>query len=138
MHSSPLTEALVLVTFFVLTGLVVNEVYHGRASPGDFVFLIQYLDYLIWPIRFLSHEYRWLVKQLIDAERLLDLLTTESTVADKEDALGMGSVKGHVSLDMLASRIVPGELRSRTSTFLHHRVKLLPSSAPRGQVRRRS
>ncbi|KAJ6022449.1 uncharacterized protein N7446_012801 [Penicillium canescens] len=98
-YTSALTEALVPVTFFCLTCLIANEVYRGRASPGDFVFLIQYWDYLIWPIRFLSHEYRGLVQQLIDAERLLDLLTTEPAVADKEDALDLGPVKGHVEFE---------------------------------------
>ncbi len=98
-HITALSEALIPVTFFALTCLVVHEVHAERASPGDFVFLIQYWDFLIWPIKFLSHEYRYLMSDLIGAERLLDLLTTEPTVADKEGAPPLGPVEGTVEFD---------------------------------------
>ncbi|KAK3307248.1 abc transporter [Chaetomium strumarium] len=98
-YITALSEGLIPVTFFALACLVANEVHAGRASPGDFVFLIQYWDFLIWPIRLLSHEYRYLMSDLIDAERLLDLLSTEPTVADKEGAPPLGSVEGRVEFD---------------------------------------
>jgi ABC-type transport system involved in Fe-S cluster assembly fused permease/ATPase subunit len=100
-YITALSEALIPVTFFALACLVAHEVYVGRASPGDFVFLIQYWEYLIWPIKFLSHEYRYLMADLIDAERLLDLLTTEPTVADREGAaqLTASPVEGRVEFD---------------------------------------
>ncbi|PGH31870.1 hypothetical protein GX50_05368 [[Emmonsia] crescens] len=94
-----LTEALIPMTFFILACLVTHEVYVGRASPGDFVFLIQYWDFLVWPIKFLSHEYRYLMSDLLDAERLLDLFTTEPTVADKEGAPDLGPVEGSVEFE---------------------------------------
>lgn len=89
-------EGLVPVTFCALASLVINEIYHGRSSAGDFVFLIQYWDYLIWPIKYLMHDYRYLLRDLVDAEQLLDLLTTEPTVADKEGALVLSNVEGRV------------------------------------------
>ncbi|KAK4042510.1 hypothetical protein C8A01DRAFT_13893 [Parachaetomium inaequale] len=99
-YITALSEALIPVTFFALACLVAHEVYVGRASPGDFVFLVQYWDFLIWPIKFLSHEYRYLMADLIDAERLLDLLTTEPTVADREGAARLtGPVEGRVEFD---------------------------------------
>lgn len=99
-YITALSEALIPVTFFSLACLVVHEVHAGRSSPGDFVFLIQYWDFLIWPIKFLSHEYRYLMADLIDAERLLDLLTTEPTVSDKEGAPRLGPVvEGKVEFD---------------------------------------
>ncbi|EQL38360.1 hypothetical protein BDFG_00712 [Blastomyces dermatitidis ATCC 26199] len=91
-----LTEAMMPTTFFILACLVGHEVYEGRASPGDFVFLIQYWEFLVWPIKFLSHEYRYLMSDLLDAERLLDLLTTQPTVADREGAPDLGPVEGTV------------------------------------------
>ncbi|EAW06580.1 ABC transporter ATP-binding protein [Aspergillus clavatus NRRL 1] len=94
-----LTEAFFPATFAILAYLVAREVQLGRASPGDFVFLSQYWDYLIWPIKFLSKDYRWLVSQLVDAERLLDLLLTKPTVTDKEGASDLGSVEGRVEFD---------------------------------------
>ncbi|KAJ5818395.1 hypothetical protein N7474_003986 [Penicillium riverlandense] len=98
-YSTGLMEACFPVSFVVLAFLVANEIRHGRASPGDFVFLIQYWDYLIWPIKFLSKDYRWFISKLIDAERLLDLLTTKPTVTDKPDAFDLGPVQGYVAFE---------------------------------------
>ena len=98
-YITALLEGLVPLTFFTLASLVMNGVYHGQSSVGDFVFLIQYWDYLIWPIKYLSHEYRYLLRDLIDAEQLLDLLTTKPTVADKENALSLGHVEGRVEFE---------------------------------------
>lgn len=108
-YASGLTEALVPMTFFALACLVAREVYEGRASPGDFVFLTQYWDYIVLPIKYLSHEYRYLMAQLIDAEQLLDLFTTQPTVADKDGALELGRIKGlvefeHVGFSYLAQK----------------------------------
>lgn len=89
-------ELVIPVTFFALGCLVVYEVSQGRASTGDFVFLITYWGNMIWPLKFLMHEYRWLVRSLIDAERLLDLLTTKPSVSDKEGARNIGQVRGQV------------------------------------------
>ncbi|VUC24758.1 unnamed protein product [Clonostachys rosea] len=96
---SGMIQALVPTTFFILSLIVIREIAHGRATPGEFVFLIQYWDYLIWPIKWLAHEYRSLMSNLVDAERLLDLLNTEPTVVDKPDAIELDNVTGHVKFD---------------------------------------
>lgn len=108
-YTSGLTEALVPMTFFALACLVAREVCEGRASSGDFVFLTQYWEYLIWPIKYLSHVYRYLMAHLIDAEQLLDLLTTQPTVKDKEDALELGLVKGLVEFEHVGFSYVAGK-----------------------------
>lgn len=95
-----LTEAILNslspITFYLLALLVMHEIYVGRASPGDFVFLLQYWENLVWPLKFLSHEYRYVMKDLIDAERLLDLLSTEPTIKDKHGAANLDQVRGLV------------------------------------------
>ena len=92
-------ESLMPATFFVLCALVINQVHLGKATPGDFVFLLQYWDYIIWPIRYLCFEYRSLMEYMIDAERLLDLLLLQPTVADKDGAQNLGNIVGHVEFD---------------------------------------
>ncbi|PHH87980.1 hypothetical protein CDD83_8155 [Cordyceps sp. RAO-2017] len=94
-----LLQALVPSTFFLLAILVIRQIRDGHASPGDFVFLISYWDYLIYPIKYLSHEYRFLMADLIDAERLLDLLTAEPSITDKDGAPPLGPVEGRVEFD---------------------------------------
>ncbi|KAB8261204.1 hypothetical protein BDV32DRAFT_158445 [Aspergillus pseudonomiae] len=98
-YSTGLMEACFPASFVVLACVVAHEISQGRASPGDFVFLIQYWDYLIWPIKYLTKDYRWLIGDLIDAERLLDLLTTKPTVSDKCEAVDLGPVQGYVEFE---------------------------------------
>ncbi|KAI9692673.1 MAG: hypothetical protein M1820_009467 [Bogoriella megaspora] len=92
-------EALVPVTFASLSCLVFLQIRRGQASAGDFVFLIQYWDYLVWPLKFLSEHYRWLMSDLIDAERLLDLLKTKASIVDRDTAKDIGPIQGHVSFE---------------------------------------
>ncbi|KAK2012462.1 ABC transporter [Colletotrichum eremochloae] len=94
-----LLETTVPITFFALASLVLYEISQGRASAGDFVLLLSYWDFLIWPLKFLSHNYRYLMKDLVDAERLLSLLQTKSTIVDKEDATVLHDAKGCVAFE---------------------------------------
>ncbi|GJC77425.1 heavy metal tolerance protein [Colletotrichum liriopes] len=94
-----LLEMTVPITFFTLASLVLYEISHGRASAGDFVLLLSYWEFLIWPLKYLSHNYRYLMTDLVDAERLLDLLQTKSTIVEKEDATVLRTIKGHVAFE---------------------------------------
>ncbi|KAK2776174.1 ABC transporter [Colletotrichum kahawae] len=94
-----LLDMAVPLTFFVLASLVLREISQGRATAGDFVFLLQYWDYLVWPLKWLSHDYRYLMNDLVDAERLLNLLQTKSTIVESENARELRDVKGHVEFD---------------------------------------
>ncbi|CAG7563460.1 unnamed protein product [Fusarium equiseti] len=91
-----LLDGIVPCTFFTLATLVIWDIYSGGSTPGDFVFFIQYWEYLIWPLKFLSHQYRYLMSDLVDAERLLFLLQTKPSITDKEDAKELEKVQGRV------------------------------------------
>ncbi|RAH71521.1 ABC transporter ATP-binding protein [Aspergillus aculeatinus CBS 121060] len=108
-YTTALTEAFFPATFALLATLVAREVQAGRASPGDFVFLVQYWDSLIWPIKYLSKDYRWLVAELVGAERLLDLLRTNPTVTDAPDALALdpSTVEGRIEFNNVTFSYVP-------------------------------
>ncbi|KAI3396845.1 hypothetical protein diail_11617 [Diaporthe ilicicola] len=94
-----LLETMVPLTFFTLASLILHDIFNGRSTPGDFVFFIQYWEALIWPIKLLTHDYRYLMKDLVDAERLLNLLQTKSTIIEKEGAVELQNVKGHVAFE---------------------------------------
>lgn len=95
--ASALTEIIMPTNFLLLSSLVVHEIYTGRATPGDFVFLIQYWSYFVWPIRALSYKYRSIISNLTDAERLIKLMKTSPTVRDEEGAVSLTEVKGHIA-----------------------------------------
>ncbi|KAF4972600.1 hypothetical protein FSARC_873 [Fusarium sarcochroum] len=86
-------------TFFTVAALVIWDISQGGSSPGDFVFFIQYWEYLIWPLKFLSHDYRYLMSDLVDAERLLYLLQTKPSIVDKEGAKDLEKVEGRVAFN---------------------------------------
>lgn len=77
-----LVELLVPVSFYGLAFLILKEIASGKATPGDFVFFLQYWDSIIYPLQFLSNHFRWMVTDFVDAERLLILLKTNPTVSD--------------------------------------------------------
>jgi ABC-type transport system involved in Fe-S cluster assembly fused permease/ATPase subunit len=92
-------EGIVPCAFFTLATLIIYDISQGGSSPGDFVFFIQYWEYLIWPLKFLSHQYRYLMSDLVDAERLLFLLQTKPSITDKEGALDLEKVQGRVAFN---------------------------------------
>lgn len=92
-----LMDLLKPICFVGLSSLIVHEISAGRASTGDFVFFIQYWNSLISPLAYLSAQYRWLVSDLVDAERLLFLFQSKPSVIDKENALPLKPGNGRVT-----------------------------------------
>jgi ABC-type multidrug transport system fused ATPase/permease subunit len=87
------------LSFVGLSSLIVHEISVGRASTGDFVFFIQYWSSLISPLAYLSAQYRWLVSDLVDAERLLYLFNSKPSITEKKDATVLNSGDGRVVID---------------------------------------
>lgn len=78
-----------IVTIFGFAGCCVfgmTQIVTGRKRVGDLVALLTYWHTLTSPLYVLSRTYRHISGSLIDAERLLQLLKTRPTVADKEGA----------------------------------------------------
>jgi ABC-type transport system involved in Fe-S cluster assembly fused permease/ATPase subunit len=109
-------ESLFPATFFVLACLVINEIYTGRATPGDFVFLMQYWENLTWPIMMLSHNCRFLMSDLVDAERLLHLLQIEPSIKNSETAIDI-SVEGRIEFDNVRFAYKAEQSTIRNLTF---------------------
>ncbi|KAJ6003673.1 hypothetical protein N7522_006365 [Penicillium canescens] len=91
-----LLELLRPLTFAGLSSLIIYEISVGRASTGDFVFFFQYWSSLISPLAYLSGQYRWLVSNLVDAERLLYLFNSKPSITEKENATILNSGNGRV------------------------------------------
>jgi ABC-type multidrug transport system fused ATPase/permease subunit len=98
--------SLIPATFFILACLVMREISLGRATTGDFVFLIQYWDYLTWPVSMLSHNCKFLMSDFVDAERLLHLMQIEPSIKTRETAIDIG-VKGRVAFDNVQFSYTP-------------------------------
>ena len=63
-----------------------TQIVSGRKQVGDLVTLIMYWHTMTSPLYVLSYSYRHISSSLIDAERLLQMLKTKPSVADKDGA----------------------------------------------------
>ncbi|KAJ5698641.1 abc transporter [Penicillium macrosclerotiorum] len=114
---SAATSAFIPTTFTLLCGLIIHEVYAGRASPGDFIFFTQYWGSIIGPIRNLTYRYRWLIQDLIDAERVLELLSRKPDIVDKEGAIPLPYAEGNVQFENVSFSYDGHRMATRDVTF---------------------
>lgn len=73
-----------------------TQIVSGRKKVGDLVTLIMYWHTMTSPLYVLSYSYRHISSSLIDAERLLQMLKTQPSVADKEGARDLVVSSGKV------------------------------------------
>jgi ABC-type transport system involved in Fe-S cluster assembly fused permease/ATPase subunit len=79
--------------------LAVYQVTTGKATPGQFVMLLSYWGQLVAPLGFFASLGKSISKDLINAEKLLEIMRTKPTVVNKEGALPLELKAGHVSFD---------------------------------------
>lgn len=66
--------------------LAVYQVTHGMIRPGAFLTLLTYWSQLMSPLNFFAGLGRSISRNLLQAERLLDIMQTKSSVVNKPDA----------------------------------------------------
>ncbi|KAF9697540.1 hypothetical protein EKO04_004224 [Ascochyta lentis] len=112
-----LVELLVPVTFVALAYLILQRIAAGDASPGDFVFFLSYWDSIIYPLKFLTELFRWLVRDFVDAERLLLLLKTKPSITDAPDAVQLTACEGGIRFDKVSFMYDEGRYALRDISF---------------------
>lgn len=98
MNLSWAAQSLVMLGgLLVAVTLATRQIIYGTKPVGNFVILILYWRQLMYPLHLVATSYRRISSNLIDAERLLQLLNTKSSVQDKENAkdleVGPGKVE---------------------------------------------
>lgn len=79
--------------------LAVCQVINGKATPGQFVMLLTYWGQLSGPLAFFAGLGKSISRDLIGAEKLLEIMQTKPTVVSKEGALSLDFKGGQVSFD---------------------------------------
>jgi ABC-type transport system involved in Fe-S cluster assembly fused permease/ATPase subunit len=79
--------------------LAVYRIQHGKASPGQFAMLLMYWSQLTAPLQFFAKLGKSMSDDFIDAERLLEIMKTKSTVENKKAARPLKFVAGDVAFD---------------------------------------
>lgn len=79
--------------------LAVYQVTNGQATPGEFVMLLTLWAQLVGPLNFFATLGKKIWRDLIAAERLLDVMQTKPTVVNKHDALPFDFKGGSIKFD---------------------------------------
>ena len=116
-----LLELLVPIAFFALAYLILQRVAVGDATPGDFVFFLQYWASIIYPLKFLTNHFHWLVRDFVDAERLLLLLKTKPSITDASGAYPLAVSDSEVHFNKVFFMYDEGPYALQDITFMASR-----------------
>jgi len=75
-----------------------QEVLRTSMSMGTLMTFQAYLTMFYGPLQFLSHITDYLARSLTSAERVFEVLDSDSDVKEAQDCIRMPSIKGHVEL----------------------------------------
>ncbi|TIC94064.1 Heavy metal tolerance protein [Colletotrichum higginsianum] len=76
--------------------LAVYRIKSSKATPGDLTMLLMYWAQLTSPLRFMASLGKKIGSDLIDAERLLDIMKKQPTIVNKKGARALKLVGGNV------------------------------------------
>ncbi|EXF73154.1 ABC transporter [Colletotrichum fioriniae PJ7] len=79
--------------------LAVYRIKNSEATPGDLTMLLMYWAQLTSPLRFMASLGKKIGSDLIDAERLLDIMKKEPTIVNKKGARPLKLVGGNVDFN---------------------------------------
>ncbi|OHE92268.1 ABC transporter [Colletotrichum orchidophilum] len=79
--------------------LAVYRIKNSKATPGDLTMLLMYWAQLTSPLRFMASLGKKIGSDLIDAERLLDIMKKEPTIVNKKGARPLKLVGGNVDFN---------------------------------------
>ncbi|KAF6808015.1 ABC transporter [Colletotrichum musicola] len=82
--------------------LAVYRIKNSKATPGDLTMLLMYWAQLTAPLRFMASLGKKIGSDLIDAERLLDIMKKEPTIVNKKGARPLKLVGGNVDFNKVS------------------------------------
>ncbi|HHX10937.1 MAG TPA: ABC transporter ATP-binding protein [Firmicutes bacterium] len=77
-------------------------------TVGTIVAFLNYMTRFFWPIRNLTEVYNLILQAGVSSERVFEILETEPNVKDKEDAIELGEIRGHVRFNNVVFGYEPG------------------------------
>jgi subfamily B ATP-binding cassette protein MsbA len=99
---SPLINLIELAGVIVIMAVGTYELSQGRLTIGGLLVFMVYLGGLYRPIRGLSSLLNSFYAATAGAERVIEFLDQKPSVREKEDALALSRVRGHVEFDSVS------------------------------------
>ncbi len=86
------------------------QILDGELKLGALMAFISYLWMLYQPLKWFGDFYSFMVRAFAGAERIFEIVDARSEPFDREDAVPMPSIKGHVSFKKAAFAYDPGKI----------------------------
>lgn len=106
--TQPMVESISALSLALVVFFGGSMVIDGSLQLGLLISFTIYVARFYEPIRMLTAEYNMLQRASVAAERIFEILDTESDVKDKPDAIELPPIKGHVTYDHVTFGYVPG------------------------------
>jgi ABC-type multidrug transport system fused ATPase/permease subunit len=106
--TQPIVESISALSLAMVVFFGGSMVINGSMDTGMLVSFALYVARFYEPIRMLTQEYNMLQRASVAAERIFEILDTESEVKDKPDAEKLPEIAGRVAYDHVTFRYVPG------------------------------
>jgi ABC-type transport system involved in Fe-S cluster assembly fused permease/ATPase subunit len=100
--------------------MAIFQISEGRRPIGNFVTLVMYWSSMMQPLHMITYQYRRISGATVDAERLLQLLQTEPTVKQKEDAQPLQVKEGRVAFSHVGFAYDDRKQTLNDLTFMVH------------------
>jgi ATP-binding cassette subfamily B protein len=71
----------------------------GTMTVGGIQAFVSYIAFMLWPIQDMARVYASMQDAIASAERVFSLLDSEPDVADREDAIDPGTVRGEIRFE---------------------------------------
>jgi ATP-binding cassette subfamily B protein len=92
-------DVIVAIVVAAVLSVATRRVLAGQLSPGDLVVFVTYLRTFVRPITQVSKIAERSARGAAAGERVLALLKTEQTVADRPDAVAATGIRGQIEFD---------------------------------------
>jgi ABC-type transport system involved in Fe-S cluster assembly fused permease/ATPase subunit len=87
---------LVLIGYVLAATVVLQRIESGQNTIGTFVTFIRYWNNVTGPVKTITRSYQSITSMLVDAKRLLQLLSLKPAVVDPEPAQNLGIRSGKI------------------------------------------
>jgi ABC-type multidrug transport system fused ATPase/permease subunit len=106
--TQPIVESISALSLALVIFFGGSMVIDGTMQLGLLISFTIYVVRFYEPIRMLTQEYNMLQRASVAAERIFEILDTESEVKDKPDACDLPTIEGQVTYDHVTFSYVPG------------------------------
>ena len=106
--AQPIVELTSAMSLMMVLGVGGLMVINGSLELGPLFSFVLYIERLFDPVRQITQQYNQLQRSTVAAERIFEILDTESDVNDREDAVEITSTAGHIAFDHVRFGYVPG------------------------------